>query len=97
MIFAHEPKRTRLDDGTVAHSVCTVFKNGKKSISIALDNSCGRLAQLSRSDLRLFTESHIDGDPWDDTFDVFPNEGPGSIQATKENFEKAWEWLNEDA
>ena len=95
MIFANQPISVKLADGTVTHSVCTVFKNGKKSISIALDDSCGRLTKLSRSDLRLFTESHIDGEPWDDTFDIFPNEEPGSIQATKENFKKAWEWLHE--
>ena len=94
MIFANQPMSVKLADGTVTHSVCTVFKNGKKSISIALDDSCGRLTKLSRSDLRLFTESHNDGDPWDETLDIFPEED-GSVPATKENFEKAWNWLHE--
>ena len=95
MVFAHTPMSTRLRDGTVSHSVCTVFRNGKKSISIALDNSCGRLAQLSRSDLRLFTKASDGAGQRDDTFEVFPNEESGSIPSTKENFEKAWEWLHE--
>ena len=94
MIFAHTPRRTRLDDGTVTHTVCTVFKNGKgKEISIALDDSCGSLAKLSRSDLRLFVEGGDEGLA-DVTWRVFPCES-GTIPATKENFQKAWEWLNE--
>ena len=93
MLFAHTPTNTRLDDGTVTNSVCTVFTNGRgKRISIALHDSCGRLVQLSRSDLRLFVEGGDDG--FDDvTWSVFPCER-GTIPATKENFELAWEWLH---
>ncbi len=93
MIFAHEPVRINLGDGTVSNSVCTVLKNENKTISIALDDSCGRLSRLSRSDIRLFVEGG-DEESADVTCHVFPCES-GTIPATKENFQKAWEWLNE--
>ena len=94
MIFAHQPMSAKLKDGTVTHSVCTVFKNGKgKQISIALDDSCGALSKLSRSDLRLFVEGGDEG-LTDVTWRVFPCER-GSISADKDNFEKAWNWLHE--
>ena len=93
MIFAHPPMKTKLDDGTVSHTVCTVFKNGKKQISIALDDSCGRMDLLRRTDMRLFID-HGDNPCQEVTEKVFPDEG-WNVDANLENFKKAWEWINE--
>ena len=93
MIFAHEPMKTKMSDGTTAHSVCTVFKNGNKTISIALDNSCGRMTQLRRSDMRLFIED-IEGITQDVTHRTFFGDSR-QVDANMENFQKAWDWLDE--
>ena len=93
MIFAHPPTATKMSDGSTAHSVCTVFKNGNKSISIALDDSCGRMSNLRRSDMCLFID-HDDNSCQEVTEAVFPDKGC-QVDANLENFQKAWEWLNE--
>jgi len=48
MIKAFRPMVT--PNGT---SVCVTFQKGNKEVSIALDDSCGRMENLSRSDIRL--------------------------------------------
>ena len=93
MIFAHPPMGTKMSDGTVANSVCTVFRNGNKSISIALDDSCGRMDLLRRSDMRLFIED-VEGISQDVTHRTFFGDSM-QVDANLENFQKAWEWLNE--
>jgi len=92
MIFAHEPRKIKLDDGSTSHSVCTVFKNKNKTISIALDNSCGRLSKLIRSDLCLLAED-AEGIIQEVTHRTFGDSR--QVDANLENFQKAWEWLNE--
>ena len=94
MIFAHEPMKTKMRDGSTSHSVCTVFKNGNKRISIALDNSCGRHNKLMRSDICLLVEG-ADGIMQEVTHRIFIDLGLRSIDASMENFQKAWEWLSE--
>jgi len=98
MIFAHQPMQVKMSDGTTAHSVSTVFKNGNKTISISFDDSCGRMSQLRRTDLRLFIEqgkeecrevTHLV------FFTTITREALNNIEANLENFQKAWEWLNE--
>ena len=95
MIFAHQPMKTKLDDGSTSHSVCTVFKNRNKRISIALDNSCGRRSKLSRSDMCLLVED-AEGIIQEVTHRVFFKDATNSIDANMENFQKAWDWLNEN-
>ncbi len=97
MIFAHPPMVVDMGDGTTASSVCTVFENENRLISISLDDSCGRRSVLSRSDLRLFVQASPDSASDDVTHLVFPDDDSshGSVIATKENFQKAWDWLNE--
>ena len=77
MIFAHPPMQTKMSDGSTSQSVCTAFKNGKKVISIALDNSCGRMHLLRRADMRLFIDlSCSEGSASQDVTDrVFPDKG----------------------
>ena len=94
MIFAHKPMKTTLRDGSTSHSVCTVFKNGNKRISIALDNSCGRHSKLSRSDMCLLVEDE-EGVMQEVTQRIFIDLGR-SIDANLENFQKAWDWLHND-
>lgn len=94
MIFAHTPMATKMSDGSTSHSVCTTFKNGNKTISIALDDSCGRMTRLMRSDIRLFIDSGRAASQ-DVTVKVFPD-GRWQVDANLENFQKAWEWLNEE-
>jgi len=92
MIFAYQPTQVKLSDGTTTHSVNTVFQNGKKTISISFDDSCGRLSKLSRSDLCLFVED-IEGIIQEVTHRIFGD--CRQVDANLENFQKAWEWLNE--
>ena len=94
MIFAHQPMSAEMSDGTTAHSVNTVFKNGKKTISISFDDSCGRMSQLRRTDLRLFIDQG-EHECQDETEKVFPGTERWNVEANLENFQKAWEWLNE--
>ena len=102
MIFAHEPFQCGMDDGSISHSVNTCFRNGEKTISISLDNSCGRMNRLSRSDMRLFmgaSDLSVDSvDCQEVTHIVFSDddrEPTWNVDANLENFQKAWEWLNE--
>ena len=94
MIFAHPPMATKMSDGSTAHSVCAAFKNGNKTISISLDDSCGRLSRLTRSCMRLFNDEE-GSESRDVTVEVFPD-GKWQVDASLENFQKAWEWLNEE-
>jgi len=94
MIFAYQPTQVKLSDGTTTHSVNTVFQNGKKTISISFDDSCGRMSRLRRSDLRLFIDQG-EHECQDETDKVFPNAERWGHEANLENFQKAWEWLNE--
>jgi len=91
-IFAHPPMAVDLGSGTTAHSVNTVFKNGNKTISISFDDSCGRMSQLRRTDLRLFIEQGKE-ECREVTHRIFGD--CKQVDANLENFQKAWEWLNE--
>ena len=86
MIQAHEPMI--IGD---AKNVAVTFENGAKILSLALDNSCGRMKSLRRGDIRLMrrnTDDSVD----DVTDDVFAC-GDSPVFASLENFEKAMNWL----
>ncbi len=75
-------------------SVCVTFTNNKKEVSIALNDSCGRLQMLSRSDIRLFEIDEKTGEFINDvTASVFGTDARGDIDASMTNFQKAMKWL----
>lgn len=69
------------------NSGCIKFVNGDKEISIACNDSCGRLEDLSRSDIRCFQGNE------DITTAVFQCELLTIIPANLESFQIAWDWL----
>lgn len=88
MIFANHPFSHVMSDGSRSSSVNVCFENGDKSLSLALDDSCGRLQRLSRADIRLFEGEE---DVTEAVFDVDPS---GSVvHASIENFDRAMCWL----
>ena len=90
MIRAFEPHVT--PNGS---SVCVTFRNGNKEVSIALDDSCGRLQMLSRADIRLFEVDEKTGHATNDlTCAVLGTDSRHNVHASLENFNKAMEWLN---
>ena len=90
MIKAFKPMVT--PSGT---SVCITFQKDNKEVSIALDDSCGRMENLSRSDIRLHM---IDKDTRefvsDVTESVFGATAKDNLHGSLDNFNKAMKWLN---
>ncbi len=86
MIFAHKPMVT--DVGS-AVNIC--FQNGDKIVSLALDDSCGRMELLRRGDIELHRKT---ADGVDDcTSEVFDRVSEGPIPLTDDSFEMAMNWL----
>jgi hypothetical protein len=89
MIFANQPFSHEMSDGSKSESVNVCFENGDKTLSLALDNSCGRMEKLGRADIRLLVGSK------DVTDSIFKADPAGShVHASIENFETAMRWLN---
>lgn len=66
------------------------IRNGAKEISIACDDSCGKLPHLSRSDIRLYRlDTNVTKELWPET------ENYGTVYASIENLAKAIKWLQE--
>lgn len=88
-ILARSPMSFTMEDGILSQSVTVVFEQGGKTLSLHLDNSCGRMSDLRRGDIRLFVGSV------DVTRDVFSEaERPCDlVHASLDNFEKAQRWL----
>ena len=64
-----------------------VFDNGRKSISLTVDNSSGRMEKLGRSDIRLLVG-------FDDvTSKVFGGGEHDIVRGTIENMDRAMKWL----
>lgn len=89
MIFANQPFSHVMSDGIRSSSVNVCFENGDKMLSLALDDSGGRMERLSRADIRLFAGKD---DVTDSVFKVDPV--GGDVHASIENFERAMHWLN---
>ncbi len=88
MIFANQPFSHVTSDGSRSSSVSVCFENGPKTLSLALDDSCGRLQRLSRADIRLFEGEE------DVTEAVFGVDSSASVvHASIENFDTAMRWL----
>ena len=88
MIFANRPLSYELSDGSQSESVSVCFKHGDKTLSLALDNSGGRMEKLGRSDIRLLIKKD------DVTAQIFECGKDDIVHATIENFERALRWLN---
>ncbi len=82
MIQAHDPMI--IGD---SKSLAVTFQEGQKIISLALDNSAGRMTALRRGDIRLLDDSG------DVTSKVFGGGEADIVRASIENFEKAMAWL----
>jgi|ETNvirnome_2_300_1030623.scaffolds.fasta_scaffold10617_5 hypothetical protein len=87
-IFAHQPMVT-----PNGQAVCVQFGNRARRLSIALDDSCGRLQSLSRGDIEL-QRVGLSGMVEVCTQEVFPDQGSSPVHASMENFNLAMEWLN---
>ena len=97
MIFAHQPMSFTLGDST-SSTVTVCFRQGKRLVSLHLDNSCGSLNTLSRGDIELFRfesggfENTDTGTPC--TRELFPEWDESTpVAATLENFNRAMGWL----
>ena len=88
MIFANKPLSFELSDGAKSESVNVCFEHGEKTLSLELDNICGRMERLGRSDIRLLVGKE------DVTGTVFECSDNDIVHATIENFERALRWLN---
>ena len=88
MIFANRPQSLEHSDGARSESVNVCFEHGEKTLSLALDNSCGRMEKLGRSDIRLLIGNE------DVTSKVFDCGDDDIVHASIENFAKATRWLN---
>ena len=83
MISAHDPMIIG-NSKTVAVS----FQNGRKIVSLSLDNSLGRMESLARSSILLLVDNQ------DVTAHVFEEHASGTtVRASLVNFERAMNWL----
>jgi hypothetical protein len=89
-IFAHQPTAFEMSGGDVSQSVAVEFKNGSKTLSLALDNSLGRMPKLGRGDIRLFAGEQ---DVTARFFGLVRADEP--VHASIENFDKALKWLRQ--
>jgi hypothetical protein len=89
-IFGNHPMVS--DNGS---AVNVIFQNGEKMVSLALDDSCGRMSKLNRGSIECHRSTDDVGHIDVVTGEVF---GRGSesnlIPNTLDNFNKAMTWLN---
>ena len=84
MIRAHNPMILPGTDGSQDMSIAVEFHNDDKLVSLACNNSGGRMKNLSRCDIRLFVGKD------DVTESVFIADSEKHIvHASMDNFEKA--------
>jgi hypothetical protein len=92
-IFGHEPLVSGGDD-RLSFAINVTFQNGEKMLSLALDDSCGRMDVLGRGSIALFRQKDFKSCTTEATEEVF---GPGfasGVSNTLDNFNKAMAWLN---
>ena len=81
-----------LPDGS--KNTCVTFTNGNKQVSLALDNSCGRLKRLSRGDIRLHMINPGTQDITCDVTSKIFTRWDEVVPASIENFKLAMSWLD---
>ena len=90
-IFGHPP----MGHGVDGAAINVVFQNGEKMVSLALDNSCGRMEMLGRGSIELHRKKEEDSPVVIVTEEVFgPDCRRALVHNTLENFNKALRWLN---
>jgi hypothetical protein len=82
-----------LGTDNLSKHVNVVFDNGPKMVSLSLDNSCGRMTTMARSDIRLLFSDPLEGGVLDVTSKVFGGNDSDIVRGTIENMEKAMKWL----
>jgi hypothetical protein len=94
-IFGHEPLMSGGDD-SLSFAINVIFQNGEKMLSLALDDSCGRMDVLGRGSIALFRQKDwlLDSST-EATEEVFSCGREGElVPNTLDNFNKAMAWLN---
>ena len=86
MIQAHNPMIIG-----ESKNIAVTFQSGSKVVSLALDNSAGRLETLRRGDIRLLIED--ESGCKDVTDQIFPKADVENVRASLDNFEIAMMWL----
>jgi hypothetical protein len=87
MIQAHNPMI--IGD---AKNIAVTFQSGPKLVSLALDNSAGRMETLRRGSILLMIEDETGNS--DVTSEVFAEaKGGPAVRANLDNFEIAMNWL----
>jgi len=83
------------DIGTdkLAKHVNVVFDNGPKMVSLAVDNSGGKMTHLARADIRLLFSDPLKGGVEDVTSQVFGGKEHDVVRGTIENMDEAMKWL----
>jgi len=81
------------DQSNPAQHVNVVFDNGRKMVSLSLDNSGGNMTTCSRTDIRLLVTDPLEGDVEDVTSQVFGGEEASIVRGTIENMDTAMKWL----
>jgi len=87
VIQAHEPMI--IGD---AKNVAVTFENGRKIVSLSLDNSGGRMTTLRRGDIRLLVRTE-ESKTLDVTGEVWGIGAETLIHATLDNLDTAMKWL----
>ena len=77
----------------LSKSVNVVFHNGPKMISLAVDNSGGKMTHLARADIRLLFTDPLEGGVEDVTSQVFGGKEHDVVRGTIENMDKSLKWL----
>jgi hypothetical protein len=77
----------------LAKHVNVVFDNGPKMVSLAVDNSGGKMTHLARADIRLLFTDPLDGGVKDVTSKVFGGREHDTVRGSIENMDKALKWL----
>ena len=70
-----------------------VIHNGAKMVSVSVDNSCGAMSSMARSDIRLLFTDPIEGGVKDVTSNVFGVPNDGIVRGNVGNMSKAMKWL----
>lgn len=70
-----------------------VFDNGPKMVSLNVDNSCGKMTHMARSDIRLLFSCPLEGGVTDVTNQVFGGDDGSIVRGTIQNMDKAMKWL----
>jgi hypothetical protein len=87
---------TTMEFGESKHAN-VVFDNGPRMVSLSVDNSCGKMSVMARSDIRLLFSDPLEGGVEDVTSQVFGGGESDIVRGTIENMDRAMKWLRRAA